>query len=67
MQRSCQEDKTAYEAGKIEISYGSSQVSYESVQALSWYEEGLHYTIMGSDYNFTIEQMLEMSKIIIDS
>lgn len=60
-----EEDKKANEAGELEISYGSSEVSCANVQGLSWYEEGLQYMIMGSDYNFTIEEMVEMAKAII--
>lgn len=60
-------DKRADEAGELEISYGSSEISYENVQGLGWYEDGLRYMVMGSDYNFTIEEMVEMSKAIIDA
>lgn len=61
-----EEDKKDNEAGELEISYGSSEVSCENIQCLSWYEEGLQYMIMGNDYNFPPEEMVEMSKAIID-
>ena len=62
-----EEEKKAFEAGELEISYGASEVSCANVQALSWYEEGLLYTIMGNDYNFTIEDMIEMAKTVIEA
>ncbi|MCR6546513.1 hypothetical protein [Dehalobacterium formicoaceticum] len=62
-----EEDKKAYEAGELEISYGSPEVSYQNIKGLSWYEDGLQYMIMGSDYNFTLKEMVEMSKAIIDT
>lgn len=60
-----EEDKRANEAGELEISYGTSEVSIENIQGLSWYEEGLHYMLMGSSQGFTIEEMIEIAKIII--
>lgn len=61
-----EEDKKANEMGVLEISYGASEVSNEIVQGLSWYEDGLQYMVMGNDYNFTVEEMTEMAKVIID-
>ena len=62
-----EEDIKAKEAGELEISYGSSEISCENVQGLSWYEDGLEYSVMGNDFNFTVEEMVEMSKAIIDA
>lgn len=59
------EDKKAKEAGELEISYGAPETSYSNVQGLSWYEDGLQYMIMGSDYNFTVEEMIDMAKAVI--
>ncbi|HHX61356.1 MAG TPA: hypothetical protein GX707_11700 [Epulopiscium sp.] len=60
-----EEDKKAKEKGELEISYGAREVSINNVQGLSWYEDGLQYMIMGSDYNFTVEEMIEMATVII--
>lgn len=61
-----EEDKRVYDAGELEISYGSSEIEYNNVQGLSWYEDGLQYMIMGSDYDFTVEEMIGMAKAIIE-
>lgn len=61
------EDQKAQEEGKLEISYGASEVSIENVQGLSWYDEGLEYMLMGNNYHFTIEEMMEMAETIIKS
>lgn len=60
-----EEDKKAKEKGELEISYGAREVNINNVQGLSWYEDGLQYMIMGSDYNFTVEEMIEMATVII--
>lgn len=60
-----EEDKKAQEVGELEISYGASETSVSNVQGLSWYEDGLHYIIMGNDYRFTIEEMIDMAEVII--
>lgn len=60
-----QEDKKAQESGELEISYGASEITINNVQGLSWYEDGMQYMIMGSDYNFTVEEMTEMATEII--
>lgn len=60
-----EEDKKAKEAGELEISYGASEISVCNMQGLSWYEDGLEYMIMGSDYSFTVEEMIDMAAVII--
>lgn len=60
-----EEDKRATEKGELEISYGASEISVENIQALSWYEEGLSYGIIGNDFNFSVEQLVEIAKVII--
>lgn len=60
------EDKIAHEAGQLEISYGASEISIENIQSISWYENGLMYSIMGGDYNFTIDQMVDMAEFVIE-
>lgn len=61
-----EEDKKATEAGKVEISYGASETSTSNIQGLSWYEDGLEYMIMGGNYGFTIEEMIDMATAIIN-
>lgn len=60
-----EEDKRAKEAGELEISYGASKVSIENIQGLSWYEDGLGYMLMGSGCNFTVEELIEMAKVVV--
>ena len=60
-----EEDKKAMETGELEISYGVSEISICNSQSLSWYEEGLQYMIIGSDYDFTVEEMVDIAKFII--
>lgn len=60
-----EEDKKSQEDGILEISYGASEISNSNIQGISWYEDGLHYTLMGSDYNFTVEEMIDMAEVII--
>ena len=60
-----EEDVKAQEKGELEISYGADETSIDNVQGLSWYEDGLQYMIMGSDYNFTVEEMIEMATVIL--
>ncbi len=60
-----EEDKKLHEDGLLEISSGSSEISNSNIQGLSWYEDGLHYTIMGGNYNFTVEEMIDMAVAII--
>ena len=63
-----EEDKKAQESGALEISEASfdiPEVSISNVQGLSWYEDGLQYMIMGSDYGFTVEEMIDMAEVII--
>lgn len=60
-----EEDKKKMEEGKLEISYGASEINLCNVQGLSWYEDGLEYMIMGSDFGFTVEEMIDMATVII--
>lgn len=61
-----EEDKKSQEEGKLEISYGVSEISLENIQGLSWYEDGLQYMITGSDYDFTVEEMIDMATVVIN-
>lgn len=60
-----EEDKKKNEAGELEISYGTREINESNIQGLSWYEDGLEYMIMGNDFRFTVEEMIEMAKVII--
>ena len=62
-----EEDKLAYEAGQLEISYGASDVTVEQVQSISWNEGDIQYSILGNDFDFTPEEMVEMAKAVIDA
>ena len=61
-----EEDKKAEKEGKLVISYGAPEISIENVQHLSWYEDGLHYTIIGNDYNFKVQEMIDMASVVIN-
>ena len=60
-----EEDKKAVEMGELEISYGVSEISFSDIQSLSWYQDGLHYIIMGDNQGFTVEEMIDMATVII--
>ncbi|MHC1748914.1 MAG: hypothetical protein AB9856_11300 [Cellulosilyticaceae bacterium] len=59
-------DKKAEAEGKLAITFGSDEVRCENVQGISWYEEGLHYTLMGNDFHFEVEEMIEMAEYVIN-
>ena len=60
-----EEDIRKMEAGELEISYGASDISLSNIQGLSWYEDGLQYMIMGGNFGFTVEEMIDMATHII--
>ncbi|MGL4735938.1 MAG: hypothetical protein ACRCW2_00655 [Cellulosilyticaceae bacterium] len=60
------QDRLALEAGKLEVSYGSHEVSLEQVQSISWEESGIHYSLMGNDLGLTVDEWVEMAKAVID-
>jgi hypothetical protein len=62
-----EEDIKAQEAGELLISEGASEIECKNIQGLSWYEEGIEYMLMGSDFHFTAEELVEMAKAIIDA
>ena len=57
-------DNKAYKAGELEISYGASEISLEQVQSLSWYEEGIAYSLLSYDYDFEVDELLEMAEAV---
>lgn len=61
-----EEDKRAQETGELEISVGSAKVEFSNIQSISWYEDGLQYMIMGSNHDFTVEEMIDMARTIIE-
>lgn len=62
------EDQRAYDAGEMEISVGSSEVSVEQVQSISWNEGDIRYSVMGNDLGDSADEiLLEMAKTIIDA
>nr|WP_302596514.1 hypothetical protein [uncultured Cellulosilyticum sp.] len=61
------EDNKAMAAGALEVSYGSDKVEVQQVQAISWYEDGISYNIMGNDYNFNIDELVNMAQTVIDA
>lgn len=62
-----EEDKNAQAAGTLEISYGSDEVSVEQIQSIWWNDGDIRYYIMGSDFGFTADEMVEMAQAVIDA
>lgn len=61
-----EEDQQAIESGKLQISIGSQEVEIQNYQNLSWYEQGINYSLSAFDGEYTVEQMTEMAKHIIN-
>lgn len=62
-----EEDQRAYDAGEMEVSYGSDEVTIEQIQSVSWNEGDIKYTVMGNDLgDLASELLIDMAKTIID-
>lgn len=60
------QDKKDEASGELAISYGSDEVEYSNMQSIIWYEEGICYTLLSSNYDLPQEDLLSMAKTIID-
>lgn len=63
-----EQDKKDMEAQVLQISVGSEEIEYSTIQSIQWYDDDnqISYLLMGSDTELTQEQMVEMAKTIID-
>lgn len=61
-----EQDKEAQASGELAISYGSDEVRVEQIQSIWWNNGDIQYNIMGSDFGFTVDEMVEMAKAVID-
>ena len=55
--------------GKLQIGYGDPSIeqSEDNIQEVSWYEDGIEYTIMNWNYDdISKDQMIDMAKQVID-
>jgi hypothetical protein len=61
------EDKEKKAAGEIEISYGSpsDDVRIVKFQFMNWQDNGVKYSIMASDQDFSKEELLQMAAEVI--
>ncbi|PHV70473.1 hypothetical protein CS063_10315 [Sporanaerobium hydrogeniformans] len=59
-----EQDKQDQEAGKIDISYGTDTIQVINTQAITWYEEGITYTLLDMGYELDKEQLLEMVEAV---
>lgn len=61
------EDKEKYEAGVLEISYGSDKVEEEHTTIVSWEEGGLSYSLLYSgQYELKAGDLIEMAREVIN-
>ena len=55
--------------GSLQIGYGdpSDKIEEDNNQTVSWYENGIEYMIMNSNYDdLTKDKMIDMAKEVID-
>ena len=61
-----EEDKENEKKDDYYISYGSDEVTLNQISYVNWTDNGIHYSIMGSDTSLTAEDMIQMAEEIID-
>lgn len=62
-----EEERELCEKGSLQIGYGSGEETEDNVQCIAWYEDGMSYLIMNSNYDELSQQdMINMAKEIID-
>ena len=62
-----EEDLKLESEGKLQIGYGADEISEDTMQSVSWYEDGISYSILNSNYNdVSKEDMIKMAKDIIN-
>lgn len=48
------------------ISYGSDEVQLNQMSHVNWTDNGIHYSIMGTDTSLSVEDMIQMAEEMID-
>lgn len=62
-----EEEQKMIDQGTLQVGYGADEVSEDNDQIVSWYQDGVEYVVMNSNYDdLTKEQMIEMAKQVID-
>ena len=62
-----EEDLKLESEGKLQIGYGADEISEDTMQSVSWYKDGISYSILNSNYNdVSKEDMIKMAKDIIN-
>ncbi len=61
------EEKAAEEAGTLQIGYGDAEPAEQQTNFMSWYEDGITYSIMDMGCGYTKADMEEMAKEIINA
>lgn len=62
-----EEDLKLESEGKLQIGYGADKTSEDTMQSVSWYQDGISYSILNSNYNdVSKDDMIKMAKDIID-
>ena len=62
-----EEDLKLESEGKLQIGYGAHEISEDTMQSVSWHQDGISYSILNSNYNdVSKEDMIKMAKDIIN-
>ena len=64
-----EEEQKMIDDGSLQVGYGdpSSEIEEHNIQSVSWYEDGIEYSIMNWNYDdLTKDQMIDMAKQVID-
>lgn len=61
------EEKQLCENGSLQIGYGSKTETEDNMQCVAWYEDGMSYLIINTNYDELSQQdMIDMAKEIVD-
>ncbi|GAA0076976.1 hypothetical protein UT300005_13540 [Clostridium sp. CTA-5] len=62
-----EEEIKLMEEGKLNVGYGSDEISESNSQSVYWYQNGVQYSIFNMEYNdVDKDQMIKMAKTVID-
>ncbi|MGL4665241.1 MAG: hypothetical protein ACRCWA_09535, partial [Clostridium butyricum] len=62
-----EEEKELENKGLLQIGYGSNEIEVSQNQAVIWYEDGISYCILNSNYNdLDKEDMINMAIEVIN-
>ncbi|WP_252238848.1 hypothetical protein [Clostridium sp. VAP51] len=61
------EELKMVDEGTLQIGYGLDKITEDNMQCVSWYENGIQYSILNSNYDdVDKDQMIEMAKTVIN-